>query len=55
MINGILSKHTGQSIEKIQAETERDRFMGAEEAKTYGLVDEVLYNEDASKKDSSQK
>jgi len=42
LINGILSEHTGQPIEKIQEETERDRYMSAEEAKEYGLVDEVL-------------
>jgi len=45
MINEILAKHTGQSIEKIAAETERDRYMTAEEAKAYGLIDEVLQEE----------
>jgi ATP-dependent Clp protease protease subunit len=45
MINEVLSRHTGQSIEKIAAETERDRYMSAEEAKTYGLIDEVLHEE----------
>jgi ATP-dependent Clp protease protease subunit len=45
MINEILSKHTGQPIEKIAAETERDRYMSAEEAKQYGLIDEVLQEE----------
>jgi ATP-dependent Clp protease protease subunit len=45
MINGILAKHTGQLIEKIAAETERDRYMSAEEAKEYGLIDEVLQEE----------
>ena len=43
MINEILSKHTGQPIEKITAETERDRYMTALEAKEYGLIDEVLH------------
>ncbi len=42
MINKVLAYHTGQSIEKIQAETERDRYMSAEDAREYGLVDEVL-------------
>ena len=45
MINGILAKHTGQLIEKIAAETERDRYMSADEAKEYGLIDEVLQEE----------
>ncbi len=38
----ILAKHTGQPIEKIQADTDRNFFMSAEEAKTYGLVDEIF-------------
>lgn len=41
-LNGILAKHTGQPLEKIQVDTERDYFMSAEDAKTYGLVDEVI-------------
>jgi len=45
MINEILAKHTGQSIEKIASETERDRYMSAEEAKQYGLIDDVLKEE----------
>ena len=44
-INEILAKHTGQPIEKITEETERDRYMGAEEAKEYGLIDDVLHEE----------
>lgn len=50
MINEILAKHTGQPIEKIAAETERDRFMTAEEAHQYGLIDEVLHEEDKEEK-----
>ena len=42
MLNGILSSHTGQSIKKIEKDTERDFFMGAEEAVKYGLVDAVV-------------
>jgi len=49
MINEILSKHTGQTVEKIAAETERDRYMTAEEAQQYGLIDEVLKEEDKDK------
>jgi ATP-dependent Clp protease protease subunit len=52
MINEILAKHTGQPIDKIAAETERDRYMTAEEAKQYGLIDEVLHEEEKKKKDS---
>jgi ATP-dependent Clp protease protease subunit len=45
-INRILAKHTGLPIEKIAEETERDRYMSAEEAKQYGLIDEVLHEEE---------
>lgn len=41
-LNRIMSEHTGQPLEKVIADTERDNFMDAEEAKAYGLVDEVL-------------
>ena len=41
-LNGILAHHTGQTLEKISEDTERDRFMGAEEAVSYGLIDKVL-------------
>jgi len=41
-LNRILSNHTGQSLEKIQADTDRDFFMSGEEAKEYGIVDEVI-------------
>ncbi|MBR1729254.1 MAG: ATP-dependent Clp endopeptidase proteolytic subunit ClpP [Selenomonadaceae bacterium] len=40
--NDILCRHTGQSREKIVADTERDNFMTAEEAKAYGLIDDVV-------------
>ena len=43
MLNEYLAKHTGQPIEKIEADTERDYFMSAEEAKEYGLIDKVIY------------
>ena len=57
MINEILAKHTGQTVEKIQAETERDRYMTADEAKEYGLIDDVLHEEeeDKEKKDEKKK
>ena len=41
-LNGLLAKHTGQPIEKITQDTERDNFMTAEMAQAYGLVDKVL-------------
>jgi ATP-dependent Clp protease protease subunit len=42
-LNRILSEHTGQPFEKIQADTDRDFFMSGEEAKEYGIVDEVIH------------
>ncbi|MBW3623616.1 MAG: ATP-dependent Clp endopeptidase proteolytic subunit ClpP [Armatimonadetes bacterium] len=44
-LNGILSKHTGQPLERIELDTERDRFLDADEAKAYGLVDEIITRE----------
>jgi ATP-dependent Clp protease protease subunit len=41
-INAIYAQHTGQSVERIKRDTERDNFMSATEAKDYGLLDEVL-------------
>ena len=41
-INEILAAHTGQSFEKVQKDTDRDYFMSAQEAKDYGLIDEVI-------------
>jgi len=41
-LNRILIKHTGQSLEKIERDTDRDRFMSAEEALEYGLIDRVI-------------
>ena len=43
-LNRLLSENTGQSLEKIQADTERDNWLTAEEAKTYGLIDAVIEN-----------
>ena len=42
VLNDIISKHSGQSVEKIANDTDRDFFLGAEEAKEYGLVDDIL-------------
>jgi len=46
----ILANHSGQNFEKVKADCDRDYFMSAEEAKAYGLVDEVIV--DAGKKRS---
>jgi ATP-dependent Clp protease protease subunit len=51
ILNGILAGHTGQDIKKIDLDTERDNFMSADEAKAYGIVDEVVtYREKTVKK-----
>ena len=48
-LNKLLSEKTGQSIETIERDTERDNYMTAEEALKYGLIDEILYSKDAMK------
>ena len=52
-MNAILAEHTGQSIEKINQDTERDKFMNAEEALAYGIADEIFVHrgEKADKKE----
>ena len=42
-LNEILAKHTGQPLDKIEKDSDRDYFMSGDEAKAYGLVDEVIY------------
>ena len=42
ILNGIIRHHTGQSLERIERDTDRDYFMSAQDAKEYGIVDEVL-------------
>ena len=41
-MNKLMGKHTGQPVERIERDTDRDRFMSAEEAKEYGLIDNVI-------------
>ena len=41
-LNEIIARHTGQSIERVEKDTDRDFFMGATEARAYGIVDEVV-------------
>ena len=42
-INGLLAKHTGQSVDRIEKDVERDYIMNAEQAKEYGMIDEIIY------------
>jgi len=48
-LNDILSKHTGQTVEKVAADTDRDNFMSGEDAKAYGIIDAVLSNRESIK------
>ena len=41
-LNQIMAKHTGQPIERIAKDTDRDNFLSAEEAREYGLIDKIL-------------
>lgn len=54
-LNEILAKHTGQPIEKIQQDSERDFFLSAEEAVEYGIVDRVIYDKAAFAKEKQEK
>ncbi len=50
ILNGILSKHTKQTLKKLQQDTERDYFMSGEEAKEYGIIDQVVVYRDKGDK-----
>ena len=52
-LNSILAKHTGQSIDTVAGDTERDNFMDAEESVTYGLIDKVLTMRETELKEKS--
>ncbi len=54
-LNEILAKHTGQPIDKIQQDSERDFFLSAEEAVEYGLVDKVIYDKRAFVREKEEK
>lgn len=54
-LNHILSEHTGQPLEKIQKDTDRNFFMSAEEAKGYGIIDQVLIRKPKSKQKKKEK
>lgn len=51
LINKILVKHTGQPLERIQQDTERDFYMSSEEAKNYGIIDKILYERPGKKEE----
>ncbi len=55
MISDILARHTGQTKEKIIAETERDRYLTADEAHEYGIIDEVLHEDEKEKGKEKEK
>lgn len=55
VINEILVKTTGQKLEKVIEDTERDNFMTADEAKAYGLIDEVITRKEKAAKSSKTK
>jgi ATP-dependent Clp protease protease subunit len=52
-LNKIIAEHTGQTLETIEKDTDRDNFMSAEEAKEYGIVDEIFYARDVKKENKS--
>jgi ATP-dependent Clp protease protease subunit len=52
-LNGILAKNTGQTLQKIESDTERDNFMTSPEAMKYGLIDEILESRPAEDKTPS--
>jgi ATP-dependent Clp protease protease subunit len=54
-INEILAKHTKQPIEKVAEDADRDRFMSPEEAKQYGLIDEIIVNKGDMEKEDKKK
>jgi ATP-dependent Clp protease protease subunit len=54
VLNEILASHSGQPIERIAKDTDRDFYMNAEEAKTYGIVDDVLTKQIVAKEDEEE-
>lgn len=53
-LNAILAKHTDKTIKQLEMDTNRDNFMSADEAKAYGLVDDVIYDRHASLKHATE-
>ena len=54
-LNTLMAEHTGQKLEVIERDTERDRFMDAEQSKEYGLIDEVVNSRDTAAKSAEKK
>ena len=48
-VNEILAKHTGKTLKKIEQDTDRDNFLNADEAKSYGIIDDILNSRDDTK------
>ena len=53
-MNELVVKHTGQTIERVEKDVERDYFMGAVEAKQYGIIDEVVVQKKGTPKDDKK-
>jgi ATP-dependent Clp protease protease subunit len=54
-LNEIMSNHTGQPLEKIQRDTDRDFFMSGEEARQYGIIDKVIVEREIPKEETKRK
>jgi ATP-dependent Clp protease protease subunit len=54
-LNELYSKHTGKTVDQIEKDMDRDRFMSAEEARDYGLIDHVISNYEEIKEDGKGK
>jgi ATP-dependent Clp protease protease subunit len=55
VLDDIVAKHTGQSIERVRKETQRDRYMTAEEAKEWGIIDEIITGKGAKSEEGKGK
>ncbi len=53
-MNELMSKHTGRPVEQIERDFDRDRFMSAEEAKAYGIIDNIIDNPNELVEESKQ-
>jgi len=55
ILDSILAKHSGKSVDQVNKDTERDHYLTADEAKTYGLIDNVISNRDEAQKGKNKK